>query len=290
MKKIIMIIAFLLLGLLTAILLLSKSKSIVNEDKYYTIPKIMTYSRDEDIMSFDIYVNNENNIIEFINQNAYYLKNDNNSYKLNPKEVIKNNNSYFNEEQYYKYTINCELLNLSDKNVELNKCYIQIINDSFSLLCYIGTINIYKEVENKLDFSDLYGHYSYINNELYFVGFTIQLDNAYKELTNVEIGSVAGLLNKIEKDVLYDSQRDIDDLKYDPLNDKNNINKYKLSAKQNYYYIPVIYTQPYLYTNGTIILSIDDNKYYIEDFVFIANEILLSDYKNLCSKGEIIYA
>lgn len=290
MKKIILLISILSLGLLSAILVISKTKNVVIEDKYYSIPKIMTYNKDDKIMSFDIYINNENNIIEFINQNSYYLKNNNNSYKLNVNSIDKKINSYYNEEQFYKYSINCDILNISDNDIFLDKCYINISNEKYNLSCFIGSIKIYKEITEKLEFSDLYGNYSYINNELHFIGFTIKLDNKYQQLNNIELANCNGLLNYIEKDVLYDSQRNIEDLLYNPISDKNNLSIFKLTAKQNYYYIPINYNNLYLFNEGTIIFTIDNKKYYLEHFIFLANEILINDYNNILSKGEIIYA
>ncbi len=290
MKKIIFCISISLVILLTTIIIISKSKNVVIEDKYYSIPKIMTYSKDDTSMNFDIYINNENNILEFINQNTYYIKNNNDSYKLNVISIDKTINSYYNEEQYFKYTINCDILNISDKDIYLEKCYLYIKNEKYNLSCFMGTIKIYKEVTNKLEFSDLYGNYSYINNELHFIGLTIKLDSKYKQLNNIEIANCNGLLNYIEKDVLYDSQRNIEDLSYDPISDKNNISFYKLTAKQNYYYIPVSYNNLYLFNEGTIIFTIDNKKYYLEDFIFLANEILITNYTNILKKGSIANA
>ncbi len=290
MKKIFLSISILSLALLTIIIIISKSKNIVVEDKYYSIPKIMTYNKDDTNMYFDIYINNKNNIIEYINQNTYYLKNNNDSYKLNVISIDKIISSYYNEEQYYKYTLNCDILNIFGNDIFLDKCYINIQNDKFNLTCFVGTIKIYNDVIEKLEFSDLYGNYSYVNNELHFVGFTIKLDNKYKQLNNIEIGNCYGLLNYIEKDVLYDSQRNIEDLSYSPVNDKNNLSSYKLTAKQNYYYIPVSYSNLYLFNEGTIILIIDNKKYYLEHFIFLANDILINDYNNILSKGEIVNA
>ncbi|MDE7213842.1 MAG: hypothetical protein K2N42_04615, partial [Anaeroplasmataceae bacterium] len=90
MKKFILGVALSALIFLSVIFILSKRKVVTLEDKCYTIARILTYHYDEDKkMCFEIFINNENNLIEYVEENNYFLVDEKSSYPLNKVVVSK---------------------------------------------------------------------------------------------------------------------------------------------------------------------------------------------------------
>ncbi len=151
-------------------------------------------------------------------------------------------------------------------------------NEHFTLTCFLGDIYIYRKDYIPLDFSDLYGNYTYYEKELHFIGFTIALNKDYKNLEDIRIGKAYSFLNFIEMDTLYDSERIVERLPYPLVSSKPTLPSFPLNAKENYYYIPIAYEKLYLIQEASIVLQIDGKMYYIPDFLFLANDISLKDY------------
>ncbi|MDE5546004.1 MAG: hypothetical protein K2I88_00920, partial [Anaeroplasmataceae bacterium] len=236
MKKLILGVTLSSLILLGTIFIISKSKRPTNQDIYYTIPRILTYHYEENKkMCFEVFVNNENTLIEFVEENSYFLVDERSSYQLQDVLVTKERDYTTKEETFYKYTISCSLLNISNEDMIFKDCSLKVKNDSFTLECYIGYVGIYRQEYLPLDFNDLYGNYAYINGELHMVGFTIQFNEMYKELYNVTIGPAYVDFTKIEQDQLYDSERLEASLKHSLIAEKKNQDHFKLKAKQNHY-------------------------------------------------------
>ncbi len=200
MKKLILGITLSSLILLSTIFILSKNKKTVNENIYYTIPRILTYHYEENKkMCFEVFGNNENTLIEFVEENSYYLIDDKSSYQLQDVLVTKEKDYTTKEETFFKYIISCNLLHISNEDMIFNDCSLKVVNDTFTLECYIGDIAIYHGDYHPLEFNDLYGNYAYIHGELHMVGFTIQLDEMYKKLSNISIGPAYVDLTQIEQ-------------------------------------------------------------------------------------------
>ncbi|MCM1130568.1 MAG: hypothetical protein NC087_07495 [Anaeroplasma bactoclasticum] len=291
MKKLVFGITSLMFILLVTIWVLSKGKTVTEKDQYFTIPRILTYHYDEDKrMSFEIFINNENSLIEFPLENSYFLVNNNSSYQLKDIEVSKKKNTISKEDIFYKYTITSSLLNVSKDDMVFDSCSLRIKNDAFTLECLIGYVGIYRKDYPKLDFTDLYGNYAYMDGELHLVGITIQLNADYKSLENVQIGSAFVPLRYIEEDVLYDSERTKGSLKHSVIATKEVEKIFLLEAKQNYYFLPISYSNLQLFTSGCILITIDGETHYIEDFTYLANDIYISDYNQTKKEGKIEYA
>lgn len=291
MKKLIFGVTLSMLTLLVTIYIVSKTKTVTEEDKYYTIPRILTYHyEDNKRMSFEIFINNDNSLVEFPEKNSYFLIYNNSSYQLSDVEITKEKNNVSKEEVFYKYTITSNLLSFSKEDIIFNSCVLRIKNDTFTLECPIGYVAIYRKEYPELDFTDLYGNYAYIEGELHLVGITIQLENSYHALKKVLIGPAYVSLQHIEKDILHDSECLEGSLKHTVMAEKMVEEDFLLNAKQNYYFLPVSYSNLALFTSGCILLDIDGKTYYIEDFTYLANDISLSDYNQTKKEGKIIYA
>ena len=291
MKKLVLGITLSALALLIAIVIISQTKNVSDMDIFYTIPRILTYRYEpEKRMSFEIFINNENNLIEFPEENTYYLIDRKSSYQLREVEVSKEKNSISKEEIFYKYTVTCTILNFSEEDMIFPECFLKIKNDAFTLESLIGYVAIYKKNYAPLDFKDLYGNYAYIEGELHFIGLTIQLGEDYTTLSKVQIGSAFVNLDKIEADILYDSERLEGSLKHSILNENPQKGSFKLKAKQNYYFWPVSYPNLALFTSGCILVEVDDKICYIEDFTYLANDISIANYNHIRKEGKVTYA
>lgn len=291
MKKLIFGVTLCMLVLLVTICILSKSKNVTEDDQYYTIPRILTYHYEKNKrMRFELFINNENNLIEFPEENSYFLVDEKSSYQLSDVEITKEKNYISKEEAFYKYIITAGLLNFSKEDMIFPNCFLRIKNGTFTLECPIGYVAIYKNDYPELDFTDLYGNYAYIKGELHLVGITIQLKESYKILNEVKIGPAYVPLQNIEKDMLYDSERLQGSLKHSVIAEKEVEDVFLLKARQNYYFLPVSYSNLALFTSGCILINVDGKTCYIEDFTYLANDICLSDYNQTKKEGKIIYA
>lgn len=280
MKKFMLGALLCFLGLLITILLLSRNRKILEKEFFYTIPHIYTYMEEENKeMCFTIYTNSSQSFISFADKNTYTLHWQKNSYQLKDIRVEKNMNCSIEGELYYSYKIFTPLLNFSASNILLEDCQLEIRNEHYTLECLIGEISIYKECPS-VDFTDLYGNYAYYDQELHLVGFTIALAASYKKLEMVSIGNAFCPLSFIEKDVLYDSERQVSSFPYPLISKNENYTPFVLSAKNDYYYIPIAYKDLKFIQEACILMKIDGTFYHIPNFIFLANDIFLVNYPN----------
>ena len=279
MRKLIFGMAIALIAVLTVILLISKGRSTITEELYYTIPKIYSYFYTQDKkMNFNIYSNNAHSFISLSEKNTYTLLCEKNQYQLKDIQIAKEIDSEIKNECYYKYNLEIPLLSFSSTDIILENCSLEVKNEHFTLTCFLGDIYIYRKDYIPLDFSDLYGNYTYYEKELHFIGFTIALNKDYKNLEDIRMGKAYSFLNFIEMDTLYDSERIVERLPYPLVSSKPTLPSFPLNAKENYYYIPIAYEKLYLIQEASIVLQIDGKMYYIPDFLFLANDISLKDY------------
>lgn len=291
MKKIFLGLSILFLSILLTILILSKNKHISYEEYLYSIPRIDTYhSTKEERMTFEVFINSKNHLISFVDKNQYYIVHNSNLYLLNHVTVKSEEDSPFQNDIYYKYTIECDLLGKSEENIIL-KNYELLIENEIGDYCFpMGELIIYNQEYVPLEFHDLYGNYAYINDELHLIGITIELDPIYTVLEQVSLGSVFGVLEKIEEDTLRDSECLAASLNHQVIASETKENNYFLTAKENYYYIPISYPELYLITGGSFIFQMDEISYSLEKFTYLANEIHLNQYQTSKQEGKIQYA
>lgn len=291
MKKLIFGITAAMLILLIAILTISFQKNITTKDCYLTIPRIMTYHYQKDKeMNFEIFVNNEHSLIEFTEKNSYYLEENNNSYPLSDVRIKKELDYENKEEIFYKYTITSSLFSFSENDIILKECKIRIENDSFTFIGSLGYLAIYKESYLPLEFYDLYGNYAYMNNELHLIGITVQLSSTYKNLNRAHIGPAYVKNEFVLKDSLLESEVPNSKLEHRIVEEEKPQHKISLTARQNYYFLPISYPKLFLITSGCILFEIDDQIFYLEDFTYLANPISIKDYPTIRLEGTVQYA
>ncbi|MDE6585006.1 MAG: hypothetical protein K2K15_06360, partial [Anaeroplasmataceae bacterium] len=273
------------------IFIISKNKNVVEEEIIYSIPRITTYHyAPEKRMNFEVYINSEHSLIEYTEKNTYLLSTSYATFPLMNVSVSKVLDFIDKEESFYKYSIEADLFSMQEEDIILEDCYLKIKNESFIIEAPVGYLAIYRNNYIPLDFTDLYGNYTYVNDELHLVGITIQLSKKYNSLKQVKIGSITANKRYIEQDMLYDSERFLSEVQQPIFEQDFTSDAYPLRAKEGYYYIPFSYKSIVLITKACVLLQIDDEVYYIEDFPYLANEIHISDYQKTRVKGTIKYA
>ena len=288
MKKMLLIICFIFSITLGIIIVLSFNKNIVDTLKVVSIPKSYCYKyKDNRRMSFDIYLNEDNSLILEEEYNTYKLITTNSYFNLNNVNVNVEYNCNYKNEDFYKYTINADILNIG--NLDIKDCYLEIMNNSYTLLINIGSLKIINNDLKELSFSELYGNYSYINEELYLTGITITIDPSYYKLYSLKIGEGFGNLEYIEKDIYKDNEIEIFELNHNVLDSFKFYDGIELNAEYHTYFIPISYLKNYLITNSMVILNIDHENYYIDNFSYVLTNVFISNYQNL-NIGEILYA
>lgn len=290
MKKIILGTILASIIILVLILYFSYGRG-AYEQVVYTIPREYTYWYQKDKkMSFELFLNQEEGLISFPNDNQYRLSMKDKNLVLNHIEVSIEENCQYQNQMFYRYLIHSDCIPVTDQIVHLNDVYLTISNVQFDLSCYLGNITIYPPDLQTLPIQDLYGNYAYIDQELMLIGITIGLSEKKNYLNEMRIGSAFGVLNWIENDTLLDSEIDNSMLKHSVEASYELSPPYPLNASNNYYFIPISYPKKMLITNACIYFKIDGESYMIDNFDYCLSTIYLNLYPNSLFKGEIGYA
>lgn len=289
MKKILLCLSgFVIIGFIV-IIVLSVRKNVNEKVVVYTIPTSYCYKYKEDRkMSFEIYINDDNSIISLPEENTYNLVAGSSYFLLNNVTVDINYNTDYENESYYKYTINCDILNY--KNLIIKDSYLEIINRSFTLLVKLGSLRIVTNEYEELSFSELYGNYTYINNELYLIGITITLNSQYNKIYSLSVGEGFGNLDYIEKDTYKDAEIDFSNLNHKIIDSKKIYDGVSLEGEYNTYFIPISYLSYCLITNSPVFINIDHKSYYIDNYQFLITNMGFDSYESILNKGEVKYA
>lgn len=287
MKKLCLSILILILISLSAITIISWKRVEGLQNKFYAVNRMYSFIYDSETpICFELYCNQKKNWISLVKENHYYLEDETISFKLENVKVIESYNSKMSGEEIYQYKIYTDMPNLADSAFILKNASIIIKNEAKTLKQQIGYVSIAPKY-TLLNLSDLYGNYSYIDEELHLVGITIALQNEYKFLQKVGFGEAFCDLEYIEKNKIMDSQLDLLDIKHSIIKKHADSPPLRLNAKSRFYFIPLSYPTLRLITEGGIILWIDNEIYFIENFCYLTNNILLCDYPNSKIEGKV---
>ena len=276
----------------TSIIILIVSLVIINNNKntslhFYTIKESKSYIYKLDRrMNFDIYSNNDNNLLIYssdINIRLYF--DENISYKL---DNIKINIDDMND--YYIYKISCDIPYVYDE-LSSEDAYLDIHTSRYSFKAYIGSISILNPTYDLLSVSSFSASYSNINGINELVGINIKFANKYSKINDLKIGNnIKGDLENI----LYEQyNHEIDIYKimpnYEIEKDITN-NEYNLSNDN--LFIPLSYKKLYTTRQGYMVINLDGIDYYFDTFDFIITNLNFNYYKNKNKilECEIIYA
>ena len=283
MKKIYILILFILLSLIIIIIYFNCSR---NEfDSFYAIKESKGYIlKDDRKMHIDIYSKLEKSLISYNDKNIYQIKDKNEIYNLENVnvETSKIDDLYVNR-------INADLINTTNENLIIEDAILLIKNESYSLKIHIGYISILNPINYELlSFNKYYGSYSYLNGSLELVGINLELTDKFNILSNFWVNNYAkGNLKNILFN-LYENEINIKDLipSYNPYY----MNDDEIKLKNNILFIPISYINILMIKEAYITLNLDGEDFYIDHFNFINNFINYNDYKELLEEGEINYA
>lgn len=267
--------SLLVLILILDISLISLAISKKTSYDYYTIiqAKGFTYS-DSSKMSFEIYTKDSNP--DFIETNIfdYYITSDDYQSFLTNVKFTKGN------EVFIMY---CDTINPNNNELVISNAHLTIKGQTKKYDFNLGYISIIDANNYKLlNFDDLFMSYAYNLNQLLLAGVNIKLSKNYKCLNYLNVASIA----------FSDNELIIED-KYMP-NEINGEVQLKKSRKEvdynlnsNMLYIPLGYEVLSLIRKSYILISLDNELYYIDSFDFINNIPTLKDYPNYVRAGVI---
>lgn len=287
MKKIIFIFSFFILTFLGLILFISTQRTDNLKEKYYAIRHSRSYTYDDTSkITIQIYSNQKKSWISYVNTNQYFLENQTITIQLNHIKVEEVYDCKVNGEVFYQYKIQADMPNPLDSVLYLNQCHIKIKNEAKTLVQDIGHFSIYPPYK-RLNIVDLYGNYSYIDEELYLIGITLCLKNSFNFLQKVSFGEAFSNLKYVESNQMKDSQMDALEVVHPIIDEQTESVPIRLNAPSGFYFIPFSYPIKQLITEGSIQFMIDNETYYIENFCYLSNEIHLNEYLTIRLEGKI---
>ena len=266
MRKIFYSLLALIFGLDLSLMFLAVNRKTSYD--YYTIIQTrgFVYS-DEGKMSFEIYTKDSRP--DFIETSIYdyYIESDNyQNILMNVKFVQAN-------EAFIMY---CDCLNPNNDELVISNSHLLIKGQNKKYDFNLGTISIIDSKYYKLlNFDDLFMSYTPYINELLLAGVNIKLAKSYDCLNYLSIAGIA-----------YSDNESIVENKYMP-NEINGALQLKKTRKivdynlnSNMLYIPLGYEELSFVRRSYILISLDDEIYYIDSFDFINNIPALNDYVN----------
>lgn len=242
---------------------------------YYTIIQTrgFTYS-DSSKMSFEIYTTDNNP--DFIETNIfdYYITSDDYQSVLTDVKFIKENEAFI---------MYCNTISPNEKELVISNAHLIIKGQTKKYDFALGSISIIDATGYKLlNFDDLFMSYAYNLNQLLLAGVNIKLSKNYKCLNYLNVANIA-----------FSDNESIVDGKYMP-NEINGEVQLKKTRKEveynlnsNVLYIPLGYEVLSLIRKSYILISLDNELYYIDSFDFINNIPTLNDYPNYVKAGVI---
>ncbi len=266
--------------ILSSIIILIITLIIINNNKntslkFYTIKESKSYVYKLDRrMSFDIYSNKDNTLLNYSNDiNIRLYLDADTSYKL---ENISIDIDDMND--YYIYKITSDIPYVYDEISSLD-AYLDIHTSRYQFKAYIGSISIINPSCDLLSISSFSASYSLIDDINELVGINIEFSNNYHKINNFRIGNnIKGDLENILYQQ-YDHEIDIYEIIPDYEIEKN-INNIEYNLLNNNLFIPLSYLNLYTTRQGYILINLDGIDYYFDTFDFIITNLNFNYYKN----------
>lgn len=235
-------------------------------------------------IEIDLYSDDKTSLIENVNANSYYLFYDNNKNGLNNVNIIKRKVG-----NYYIYKLSFDIFKPINDELIIKDSLLIIENKEFTLNINIGSISIFNGEIEELEYNDIYASYAYINNSLMLVGINIELNNAYNRISNICVNGITYTdTNLIIDGNMFENEVDIKsiipDYKY------NSIVQSHRRIKTQTLFIPVTYKDLIVVKGGYLIITLDGNKYLINEFDFIFNDLNIDDYKTYIKESHNVKA
>lgn len=293
MRKIVIILSILLLGLVTAIILVDTFKNNDYEEKVYSIETSYSYlSKGNVNIPIKIYSNKDDSLLQYACEADVTLhdKGKNNIISCSVSSVYINVSTTYKEELYYEYIIN---IGLDITHVVIEDCYLSLEYDNTCYMFKIGSLEITENIYLELPYniSNLYG----LTSDEYFkslCGIVLTIKNDSNENINIDMIDIGSnykvLLSNDNKTNIADS-----------FEIKDYINKYKkfdeyyegeITLAPNIvetYVLPILYINDYYLSNCYLLFYVGDEVYYYNNFTYI-NSIEL-DTMSFYVKNGVIY-
>lgn len=280
MKKIIISVVVILIIVLSIELIIIINRN--NDEKFFVLPQSYGYVYDEDReIIFDVYSTKKNSLIKYTDENQYILEFDDLSFTLDNVRCES-----YKEDNIYHIKI---IASLPDVECNVKSFNLIIINEKFEVTFNCGALSISKmDNINLLSINQYYPVYSYINKGLHLVGINIDFHNEHNIINNMSVNKFAyGNLDHAIKDAELNNEVEIK--KIIPEYEANKIINSSLELESSKYFIPISYTNILLIKSGFVEFVIDNEKYFLDNMLFISNDISYYDYINDMVSGVIVY-
>lgn len=257
-----------------------------NIEEFYVLPQAKSFVYYEDgKMSFEFYMNQKDSIVCYKEQNQYSLKAEEFTFSLTNVDI-----EIVRQKEMNLVILTSDILNIPNEEMYFSSVILEIKNRNYTLELPIGSLSILNpKGYTLLNIDDFYGSYSYLNQSLELVGINITFHDRKKKINQVRIGqSLYGDLENAEANWKLENEIDISTILplYNPFKIKLNT---ELSLESNTYFIPFCYKELLFVYEGYVCFIIDDEKYYLDTFRFIVNELKYEDYKIKMKKGKVVY-
>lgn len=284
MKKIMLIILVIISILFTMLFIFSNNKD--SSYEYFTILESKSYVYKEDRrIDFNVYCNKDDSLISYSDKNSYSLKLDDMLIPLNDVSIKK-----AVVDDYYLVRIDALMPNITNDELICKDAKLIILNSSFELTLNIGSFSILNPKKYELlSVQTLYASFSIIDSLKHLVGININLTNKYNTIDYFKIGGISyGMLSKIKYSTLYDDEVVISDIVKNYYMKLVEVQTSQI-IKDNILFIPISYEMSYLLRGGYIIISLNNEKYYLDSFIYMLEIPSPNEYHALVSKGAINY-
>lgn len=272
MKKFYILLLSLVVVFITA-LYISSFKPKTNQFKAIYQSYGYVYNEDKR-MEVEIYSEDKNSIIEKVDINDYFIEYQENKIVLNNVVINKIDFS-----KYCLYKIDFDIFEVFIDELIINDAILAIENNEFKMKINIGKISILKKEIQKLEYTDIYASYTYMNNSLMLVGINIKINGEYNRISNLKVN---GLTYTDTNLIVFDKEF------LNEINIKNEIPNYKYNSIVRSHrlidsytmFIPVTYKELIVIKGGYIVITLDGVEYVVDEFDYIFNDIHLPDYTN----------
>ncbi len=266
----------------------SEFKPKTKDLKMYAIKTNYSYIYDYN-RSFktNIYLNDKKNILLSIKDNNVYLTNKSETeiYSLDLIDINVIFDTYYNNERYYCYNIESNLLNQT-KDIILDEAYLIISNLKYKQKVFIGTFEM-NVVNNKYElfsFESLYGSYTLKDGIKNLIGINIKVKSLIKyEIRDIYISNLVYIdLNE----VIFDNFPNfIDESELINSNNGFDISRLEILPGNINLFLPIHSKNKYYINRLHLFFKINNKNYYIDDFIYQSNSLNLDDYESIISKG-----
>lgn len=283
MKKILIPTYLILLIGSLLVIILGSNKAI--DIEFYTIKENHSYVEATDrYMTFNVVSKTDLPLISYPKQNSYQIKLDSQSFDL---ENVECDVTAYGP--CYLCKFRAKVPDITDSEYISKTCKLVITNGSYKLNLDMGSFSIIDSNYLPLiSFDSLSGSYSI--KDMMLTGINLSLSNDYEYISQFRIGGMAyGTLSRALFDVKLDNEIDINDFIVN-YNSSKVEEDYLAGLKSKMMFIPLGYVSNYLTRGGYLVIKLDGNNYYFDNWSFMTTYPLYEKCEKSFVKGEFLNA